>query len=310
MKYYNLPSAEQIACYHNGTLTIQDKQWIEAVMQKNPFVKEAVNSFSASQLQSIQQISERVGTRIKNQHLAPRGFWSKYGVWIGLSTIALLLVGGYFLTNNAEQRYFQEDGNQHVLAVKIDQEGDMGNKNTSDIQEISALQNEKTALTKENTDLTEGVSADKTIENVSGTQSNEQITTDDEQTKSTTNLEKEEINLSGKLLKSVRGITLVNIDKGGLKRREIPEFPGGNIGLTNHFQGYITPVELQYGEKIYDAKSQIILEIGANGKLKSHEIQGELHESHAKQVHTAIEKLPQFKPGIGDAVFTIEVKFN
>jgi hypothetical protein len=306
MKYYNLPSAEQIACYHNGTLSVQDKQWIESVMQKNPFVKEAVKTFPTSQVQTVQQISERVGTRIKNQYLEPRGFWSKYGVWIGLSSVAILLTIGYFATNNAEQRYFLDGGQKQFTLLTVDEQ-----ENTS-LEHENILSSEEIVEKSIEEIQVDPISSEKSTDlvNESLAQTNLENTEESSDASDGKNEEQVELNLSGKLLKNIRGIAIINVDKGGLKRREVPEFPGGDIGLTNHFQSHITPVELQYGEPLYDHKAQIVLMIGANGKLKEHEVQGNLHSLHQTQIETAVSKLPQFKPGKGDVSYTVEVKFN
>jgi hypothetical protein len=306
MKYYNLPTAKQIAEYHNGTLSIEDQRWIESSMQNNPFVNEAVKSFPEGQLDTIQQISERVGTRIRNQYAQPNGFWSKYGVWIGLSSIALLLSIAYFTKSSPDQRYFLNNMPEKLSVLLIN------DKNEVEEKVILSEINEEVSGEKEavSSDIVSKKKNEAVAINTFNDESNDEI----EETKNLEEEEEEEqqekINLSGKLLKNIRGISIVQVDKNGLKRREIPEFPGGNIGLTNHFNSYIQPVELQYGEPLYDPKAQIVLNIGANGKLKNHDIKGYLHEQHKNQINSAIKNLPQFKPGKGEVSYTVEVKFN
>lgn len=304
MKYYNLPTAEQIAGYHNGTLSIEDQRWIESSMQKNPFVNEAVQSFPASQLDTIQQISERVGTRIQHKYMKPNGFWSKYGVWIGLSSIAVILSIAFLEKQNVEQRYFQNDAPERLSVLTINEQEEINNEEAQiKTEQINPMESYSSKDPKDfqSSDIDDG---DNFVEQ-------QKIVTPKETEKEQESEQNQEgINLSGKLLKNIRGISIIEVDKGGLKRREIPEFPGGNIGLTNHFQSFITPVELQYGEPLYDPKIQVILDISANGKLKNHEVMGYMHEQHQKQIGSAIEKLPQFKPGKGGVSYTVEVKFN
>ena len=303
MKSYNLPSIEQIASYHQGTLSVKDKQWIESIMQKNPFVKEAVSTFSMEKMQTVQQISERVSTRIMNQYAAPRGFWSKYGVWIGLSAIAVMLSIGYFTSTHNEQRYFLTENDAALSILTIDSEATVAQTTeNTEIQSVeeATVQSMNPGSSPNDQELITAAEIDRetTVETSAETPEETEIEA------------KERLNFSGKLLKSIRGISIVEVDKRGLKNREIPAFPGGNIALTNHFQSFITPVELQYGEPLYDAKAKILLEIAANGQLTEHEVQGVLHELHAQQIATAIAKLPSFKPGKGAVNYTIEVKFN
>jgi hypothetical protein len=303
MKSYNLPSIEQIASYHQGTLSVKDKQWMESIMQKNPFVKEAVSTFSMEQVQTVQQISERVSTRILNQYAAPRGFWSKYGVWIGLSAIVIMLSFGYFTSTKNEQRYFLT-GNDEAFSI-LTIEGESTDAQITENTSIKTTEQPKVlSMDPASSPKEEELVAATVMDNERAAETT--FTTPDKTEKE----DEERINLSGKLLKNIRGISVVEVNKRGLKNREIPSFPGGNIALTNHFQSFITPVELQYGEPLYDAKAKILLEIAANGQLSDHDVQGHLHELHVQQIATAIAKLPAFKPGKGAVNITIEVKFN
>ena len=311
MKYYNLPTAEQIASYHNGSLSLQDRQWIEAIMQQNPFVKEAVASFPIGQVKTVQQISKRVSSRVQRQYAEPRGFWSKYGVWIGLSTIALILAVGYQTTNKAEQRYFPDDNSsKEITLASLNENTEETTLEQTIIESKSAGETIKKEERKNNEEEASILPTEISDSEQINHENDQKVDVVNDEVHQNEEVGQEKLNLSGKLLKNIRGISVVSVDKKGLKKREVPEFPGGNIGLTNHFQSYITPVELQYGEPLYDAKATIHLEVGANGKLDQHSVNGYLHEVHQEQIKKAIEQLPQFKPGKGAVDFTLEVKFN
>ena len=307
MKYYNLPTAEQIAAYHSGSLPSDKKAWIENCMHENPFVKDAVTNFPKDKIETIKEISQRVSIRIQNEYGNKRMFWSKYGFWIGLSSIAVIIAVASFLQSNPEKKYF-------ISAVDI--EKDEFQKDIKDEEDLintsSALQDDK----EEKKIIANQLDEDLTGEYESLDASSSEIEDDkSEITKvddeSSYHAEtKERINLSGKLLKNIRGIKLTNIDKNGLKSRELPQFPGGNTALKSHFKKFVTPIELEYGEKMYDAQAFIQLTINAKGYVENTEIKGNLHSKHHEELEKAINELPRSKPGKGNIVYSIQIDFN
>lgn len=104
MKNYELPSMTQIQAYKAGTLSLSEKAELEVLMDKNPFVKEVVRSFSEENVASIQRISKRVSYKVQEKIISSKGFWSNYGVWIGLSSIAIILGSMWYFSSTSEQQ--------------------------------------------------------------------------------------------------------------------------------------------------------------------------------------------------------------
>lgn len=138
MKRYDLPSMEQIKAYKAGSLSLADTAFVEAQIKSNPFVKEVVETFSSDNAAAIQSISKRVNARVQERVLGAKGFWSTYGVWIGLSSIALL-IGLAWL--------FQGDKNQteQQVAIHTTKTNEGGNKqdNHSDLSASSVSLEDK-----------------------------------------------------------------------------------------------------------------------------------------------------------------------
>src|SRR5690554_2657351 len=108
MKYHELPSFETLVAYQKGDLSAVDSKWIEQLIQSNPMVKAVVESASSINSTAIKSISKRTSQSIATTYYSKAGFWSKYGIWIGLSSIALLMGFAYlFQTLKAEALYEQ-----------------------------------------------------------------------------------------------------------------------------------------------------------------------------------------------------------
>ena len=100
MKYHSLPSYEMIVAFKAGDLSAADSKWVTQLIRSNDMVKAVADEASASEVAAVESISSRVSQQLTTAYFS-RGFWSKYGVWIGLSAITLLI--GLFYLFNGEQ---------------------------------------------------------------------------------------------------------------------------------------------------------------------------------------------------------------
>src|SRR5690554_952888 len=91
MKYHELPSFETLVAYKKGDLSAVDSKWIEQLIHSNAMVRAVVENASAINQAAVKSISKRTSESIAKTYYAKAGFWSKYGVWIGLSSITLLI---------------------------------------------------------------------------------------------------------------------------------------------------------------------------------------------------------------------------
>lgn len=307
MKYYNLPTVQQIAAYHRGSLPSDKKAWIENCMKENPFVNDAVKNFPKDKVETIKEISERVSIRIQNEYGNRRLFWSKYGFWIALSSVAVIITVASILQNNPKEKYAITNVN-----IEKDEFIQPNLKKEKLLNTASAIEEEN----EEKPAVSQQTNLEIKETNKSGDASTPELSSDESEAlkvkgqKENSGETKERINLSGKLLKNIRGIKLTNIDKNGLKTRELPQFPGGNSALKSHFKKFVNPIELEYGEKMYDAQALIKLTINEKGFLESSEVKGNLHEKHHEELERAIEEFPRSKPGKGSVSYELKIDFN
>ncbi len=97
MKYHKVAPIEMLKAYSKGELSVSDSMWIEQLMQKNPMVKAVAEDVASINVETVKSISNRTSKSISTVYLSKIGFWSKYGVWIGLSSIALIIGLALFL---------------------------------------------------------------------------------------------------------------------------------------------------------------------------------------------------------------------
>lgn len=313
MKYYNLPTSQQIADYHSGQLSMENNQWIEKLMSSNLFVKSAVEDFPLDQQHEVQTISERISGKITKSYLQKRGFWSRFGGWISLSIILLLIGVLAVLNMSPEQKYTQKG----LLLAENQEKGEKpileeSEKLSSNRKEVIAQKSPETNEQKE-------VLNSNTVQSENNTD-NGQKTADpmlemEDAASVTTNTEaevesKEQTKLTGKLLKSVRSVNLISKDFNTEYKRYIPEYPGGDRALFDYFRTQLKPVELDYSEGAFDAAVTFNLSVDKNGMDTSYEIEGALHPVHKIQLENCFKNLPRFKPGQTDVTYTVEIAFN
>lgn len=126
MKYHNLPSLSDLRAYRNGKLSNEDRSWIDSVINKNPLVAEVFEGIESTDDVAVRRVSTAISSRITKTYIPNRGIWSKYGGWIGLSSIVLILGSVYFLNLEtvtpkyvAEQSSIKIDRHEKVNAVKL-----------------------------------------------------------------------------------------------------------------------------------------------------------------------------------------------
>ena len=105
MKYHNVAPIEMLEAYSKGELSVSDSMWIEQLMQKNPMVKAVAENVSSINVKTVKSISNRTSKSISKVYLSKIGFWSKYGVWIGLSSIVLIIGLALFFQNSNSAVY-------------------------------------------------------------------------------------------------------------------------------------------------------------------------------------------------------------
>tara|TARA_B100000508_G_scaffold118450_1_gene98553 strand:- start:69462 stop:70517 length:1056 start_codon:yes stop_codon:yes gene_type:complete len=148
MKYHDIPSLKLLQAYKQGKLSGHDLNWVEERIANNPMVAGVVDQMDVSDYNVVQSITDRVRHNVVEKHLSKTGFWTKYGVWIGLSSIAILLgIVGFTSWNSPEPRYFNEtmllsDPDIDVDAwVKLAERDETQNGQQDDV-EINVVQSE------------------------------------------------------------------------------------------------------------------------------------------------------------------------
>lgn len=309
MKYYNLPTSQQIADYHAGQLSMENNQWIEKLMSSNPFVKSAVEDFPLDQQHEVQTISERISGKINKNYLQKRGFWNRFGSWISLSMVLLLIGVLAVLNMSPDNKYTQ----QSILLAdeQVEKENLKPDAHEDKVQNTEHVTAQKTIEKTEKENLTETASIKTTVQ--TETQETETAISSEASKVSTAESDsktKEQTKLSGKLLKSVRSVNLVSKDFDALFKRNLPEFPGGDRALFDYFRTQLKPVELDYSESVFDAAVTVHLVVNKKGVTSTYEVEGALHPIHEKQLENCVAKLPRFKPGQSDVTYIMEIIFN
>lgn len=308
MSYYNLPTSKQIADYHAGQLPLEKNQWIEQLMNKNPFVKSAVEEFPVGQHHEVKKVSERVSNRIRTEHFQHRGFWNRYGSWISLSS--LLIIGGILAVLNLspDNRYTQEG-----MLLITEQESERENvteANNKDLKDHTAARvSTSTSIEKEHTvnaETTSIIKEEKTDQTVQMTDLKPVNLTQEEIDKET----KEHTKLSGKLLKSVRSVNLISKDFDATYKRNLPEYPGGDRAFFDYFRTQLKPVELDFAESTFDTEVTLSITIDKKGIKTNYKVDGALHPIHENQLANCVAKLPRFKPGRSDVTYNLSIIFN
>lgn len=119
MKYHNIAPIEMLEAYGRGELSVSDSRWIEQLIQKNPMVSAVAENVSSVNVAAVKSISSKTSKSIAKVYLSKIGFWSKYGVWIGLSSIVLIIgLALFFQKNNYNTEYEQTAMNKELKTPK------------------------------------------------------------------------------------------------------------------------------------------------------------------------------------------------
>lgn len=150
MKYHNLAPVEMLKAYGKGELSVSDSKWVEQLIQNNPMVSAVAENISSINVATVHSISNKTSKSIAKAYLSKVGFWSKYGVWIGLSSIVLIIGLALFLQNSSNAIYEKK-----TIAQKLQSPNKVpSNNNIASVVPIS----DKT--TEEDRDLSEKVEVD------------------------------------------------------------------------------------------------------------------------------------------------------
>lgn len=107
MKYCELPTFKMLQAYKSGKLSSRDRLWVEESIRHNPMVSAVASTVGAVDAKTVAMLSKKTGEGIARKYLRV-GFWSKYGVWIGLSSILLLLAVSFYF-NRSTPAYTQNE---------------------------------------------------------------------------------------------------------------------------------------------------------------------------------------------------------
>lgn len=118
MKYHSVAPIEMLEAYSRGELSVSDSKWIEQLIQKNPMVQAVAENISSINIATVKSISNSTSKGISSLYLGKIGFWSKFGVWIGLSSIVLVIGLALFFQNNNSAVYEQTSLSQKLISPK------------------------------------------------------------------------------------------------------------------------------------------------------------------------------------------------
>lgn len=342
-KYNELPSFEMLLAYKKGELSKSDSQWVDSIVQSNEMVKAVVDDISNISKDSVIAISNKTSQKITSIYLKKVGFWTKYGTWIGLSSIVLLLgLLFYFQSSQSEALYNKKD-----LALDVDRV--KGAKSVIADKSIAPTDYADETALVENENLEEKMVVEtdfvgKTINEEVADESLEEapefleLTSNDNvpqvdntrefQTKSGTEqvqfltLAVQNVQILAKMNPNdvrVKSNSSSNSPFGANTKRsnknnnysldDMPKYQGGDVGLTNYFKGKLKPININKVNDKYDRNVMIDLNIRSNGRLKDYTIHGNLYPEHQKALEKAIKDLPRFTRGTESITYTIGVSF-
>lgn len=345
MKYHNVAPIEMLEAYCRGELSVSDSMWIEQLIQTNPMVKAVVENGSSINVGAVKSISSKTSKSISRLYLAKVGFWSKYGVWIGLSSIVLILGLALFFQKNNSAVYEQTAMTKELKSPKKvpstdkfaavvpiadnDKENNEAiESNKEDVYEILIENNnsktEHLVIKKQESDLNlktkikpieieNEPNSDNTRGFVTNANSSENqsvvLAVQNVQilAKSNPNDTKRSNNSKSDSPLSTFG---GKSEKGSsYSMDDVPKFTGGDRALQNYFVGKLRPLKIKKGEDHYDRSVMIDLEINSRGKLKDYKVYGNLHPTHQKALIEAIKNLPKFSKGSENVVYSIGISF-
>lgn len=335
-----------LEAYSKGELSGSDSMWIEQLIQKNPMVKAVAESMTSINVATVKSISRKTSVSISNVYLSKIGFWSKYGVWIGLSSIALIIGLALFFQNNTINSVYEQTAmttelnspenspsnmnSEAVVATTIDDSEN--DNNLADNKDFENVKKEDVSeFSSKNNDKSSSIGTDHL--KVKGQESKMQSNTknkmivpnplvEDPKTDNTRSFASGTKTMeSQSVLLSVQNVQILaktnpkdlkgksNNGSNSYSMDDVPKFTGGDRALQDYFVGKLRPIKIKKEEDHFDRNVMVDLEINARGKLKDYTIYGDLHPTHQKALIEAINNLPQFSKGSENVVYSIGISF-
>jgi len=321
MNSYNLPTVDQISAYHAGSMPLKERRFLEARMNKNPFIKEVVLMAPQTDLDAAKRISGKVSNATHHDYFSGRGLWTKAGTWFGLSAIVLLLgVGAYFHEDIFSLLQPQESQLAEVGLQEHQSEEEQVLSSSSTVNnDRKPADKNKIALTPEQEERQES-----TLENGEEIEpvSNDVVTTveaapnlpksKEEQLSPISpveNQKREGVTMTVLTAKSLVIVTKTNPDDASKSdESKYPSYAGGDQALKDYLKQSIQPIQVSDAHR-YDRKATVTFTISNKGKLLSKQVAGNIHPTHKGVLLNALENLPKFNSGKTKVMYTLEVKF-
>lgn len=345
MNYFNnrLPSAVEIQKFRLKKLSALEMEWMDQLIQSNPMVAAAVGVSDDVNLAEVSEVNSAVLERLPNFHLEKIGFWTKYGSWIGLSSIILLIgIASVLYTSETTLPLYSQSSLdlEQVKATPSSFEFE-----TNSVSTNSQHDDTKSTLTidpeKKSDELNNYPSAKKDTNNPKDTKSstptilpanNLNKTPEKSFTRQSENSDNavreitvavSNINVLAKLNPDEYKVSRTSnsgadpLNSGGSKSvskqfsiADLPSFPGGDQALLDYFKGKMTPIN-SYTNVKFDKAIMLKLVINSRGKLKDYEVLGNIHPDHKVQLEKAIASLPKFNSGKGNKIeYNLGLSFN
>ncbi|PKR80324.1 hypothetical protein CW751_10760 [Brumimicrobium salinarum] len=152
MKYHELPTFDMLVAYQKGNLSSSDRKWIDEMIHDNPMVKAVFEGVSTISPSAVKSVSSKTNLQINSRYYTKPGFWSKYGVWIGLSAITLLIGFGILFQKNTVQKKYVAEAFSKNIAIKKSQHNKVLPAEKEEDEDVS-VQKETEELKEDNRDL-------------------------------------------------------------------------------------------------------------------------------------------------------------
>lgn len=345
MNYYSnrLPSAFEIQQFRLNRLSGNEMEWMNHLIQTNPMVAAAVGVSDDLVLADVKSVSAKVSEKVVDNYLSKVGFWTKYGSWISLSGIALLigLASILYSRNSIVPQYAQQSFNfdspekNNSFGI-VDVQEDKKKGTQKDIKEEKV---ENIAVKPEEADqkidsflAQNTVEVEKEIEPPIIVDPKSNYVIENPTTLNAGNAV-EAVTEKTVIIANVSLLAKLNPDEYKVTRTantgrdplnstssrsgnkqfsiaDMPSYPGGDQALMDYFKGKLSPVKT-YSNVKYDKAVMIKLVINARGKVKEHAILGNPHPDHLAQLEKAISSIPKFNNGKGNKVeYNLGLSFN
>ncbi|MBW7867237.1 MAG: hypothetical protein H3C31_02805 [Brumimicrobium sp.] len=338
MKYHDLPSLKTLIAYKNGLLSESERNWVESMLQHNAMVRAVAENATDISESSVATISQRTGKLVAIQYGLKSGFWSSYGVWIGLSSIILILGLFFFFNQFREKANYQPielsvnfqpftekslENEQEIPSVIVNKSPETNYKEIKEKYAHDSKQIDAASYVVEDADIT--IASEIKPENKVAEQKkdNTRIFQEDNQV-----VKNELVLLSVSDVQILTKFNPADVQVKNSKNRQpyaignkkntkasyysledVPTYPGGDQALQDYFRGKLQPIQIKQNNDKYDRSVVIDLEIAASGKLKDYKIYGQLYPEHHKALIKAIQELPKFQKGTESVSYSIGVAF-